>query len=68
MVLGEHEARGRAVLAEEWFDMLDAPSKEAFIFEGSGHRAHFDRPGDFAEVMGHVLEESSPSSSASTTP
>jgi pimeloyl-ACP methyl ester carboxylesterase len=68
MVLGEHEARGRAVLAEEWFDMLDAPSKEAFIFEGSGHRPNFDRPGDFAEVMGHVLEESSPSSSASTTP
>jgi pimeloyl-ACP methyl ester carboxylesterase len=68
MVLGEHEARGRAVLAEEWFDMLEAPSKEAFVFDGSGHRAHFDRPGDFAEVMRHVLEESSPSSSASTTP
>jgi pimeloyl-ACP methyl ester carboxylesterase len=59
MVLGEHEARGRAVLANEWFDMLEAPSKEAFIFEGSGHRAHFDRPGDFAEVMRHVLTQSS---------
>jgi pimeloyl-ACP methyl ester carboxylesterase len=67
MVLGEHEARGRAVLAEEWFDMLDAPSKEAFIFEGSGHRAHFDRPGDFSEVMGHVLEQSSPPSSTDET-
>ena len=31
MVLGENEARGRAVLAEEWFNMLDAPSKEAFM-------------------------------------
>jgi pimeloyl-ACP methyl ester carboxylesterase len=69
MVLGEHEARGRAVLAEEWFEMLDAPSKEAFIFEGSGHRAHFDRPGDFAEVMGHVLEQSSPAAfTEATTP
>jgi len=58
MVQGEHEARGRAVLAEEWFEILDAPSKEAFTFEGSGHRAHFDRPGDFAEVMSHVLEQS----------
>ncbi len=56
MVLGEHEARGRAVLATEWFDMLDAPSKEAFIFDGAGHRAHFDRPGEFAEVMSYVLE------------
>ena len=68
MVLGEHEARGRSVLAEEWFDMLDAPSKEAFIFEGSGHRAHFDRPGEFAEVMGRVLETSrlSPATEATT--
>jgi len=69
MVLGEHEARGRAVLAEEWFNMLDARSKEAFIFEGSGHRAHFDRPGDFAEVMDHVLEQTSPAlSTDETTP
>lgn len=68
MVRGEHEARGRAVLAEEWFDMLDAPSKEAFVFEGSGHRAHFDRPGEFAEVMGHVLETSPPAPAEATAP
>jgi pimeloyl-ACP methyl ester carboxylesterase len=63
MVLGEHEARGRAVLAEEWFAMVEAPSKESFIFEGGGHRAHFDRPDEFAEVMGHVLGQSSSASS-----
>jgi pimeloyl-ACP methyl ester carboxylesterase len=68
MVQGEHEARGRAVLAEEWFEMLDAPSKEAFIIEGSGHRPHFDRPGDFAEVMRHVLAASSPATATETTP
>jgi pimeloyl-ACP methyl ester carboxylesterase len=69
MIQGEHEARGRAVLAEEWFDMLDAPSKEAFTFEGAGHRAHFDRPGEFAEVMGHVLETSSSApATRATTP
>jgi pimeloyl-ACP methyl ester carboxylesterase len=68
MVLGEHEARGRAVLATEWFDMLEAPSKEAFIFEGAGHRAHFDHPGEFAVVMSHVLEQSSASSTDESTP
>lgn len=68
MVLGEHEARGRAVLANEWFEMLDAPSKEAFVFEGSGHRAHFDRPGEFAEVMSQVLEQSPPSSTGERRP
>jgi pimeloyl-ACP methyl ester carboxylesterase len=56
MVLGEHEARGRAVLANEWFNMLDAPAKQRFVFEGSGHRAHFDQPGRFAELMADVLE------------
>jgi proline iminopeptidase len=57
MVLGEHEARGRAVLANEWFDAVDAPVKERFIFEGSGHRPNFDRPADFVEVMTRVLAD-----------
>ncbi len=56
MVLGEHEARGRAVLANEWFAMLDAPAKQRLVFEGSGHRAHFDQPRRFAELMSNVLE------------
>jgi pimeloyl-ACP methyl ester carboxylesterase len=57
MVLGEHEARGRAVLAEEWFEQLSAPSKEEVVFPGSGHRAHFDQPGMFAGLMSRVLDE-----------
>lgn len=55
MILGEHEARGRAVLANEWYDQLEAPYKESIVFAGSGHRAHFDRPGLFADVMAGVL-------------
>lgn len=55
MVLGEHEARGRAVLADEWFGMVQAPSKERFTFEESGHRPNFDRPADFVAVMTQVL-------------
>ena len=57
MVLGEHEARGRAVLAEEWFQMVDAPSKEQITFEGAGHRPNFDRPREFAALMTRVVEE-----------
>ena len=56
MVLGEHEARGRTVLAYEWFEVLEAPSKEMVDFDGSGHRAHFDQPGQFAELMTSVLD------------
>lgn len=56
MVLGEHEARGRAVLANEWFEILDAPFKESSVIEESGHRPNFDRPAEFALIMRNVLE------------
>jgi proline iminopeptidase len=60
IVLGAHEARGRAVLAEEWFAMLEAPDKEMIVFEHSGHRAQFDEPARFVEVMNKVVEETYP--------
>jgi pimeloyl-ACP methyl ester carboxylesterase len=59
IVIGRHEARGRAVLAEEWFEKLDAPSKELIVFEHSGHRPLFEEPAAFAEVMQNVLENTS---------
>ena len=57
MVIGKHEARGRAVLANEWFEMLKAPSKEKIIFEHSGHRPLFEEPAAFASLMARVLNE-----------
>lgn len=57
MVIGEHEARGREVLAMEWFGALDAPFKEALVFDGAGHRSHFDRPELFADFMQRVVLE-----------
>ena len=38
MVIGRHEARGRAVLAENGLAMVKAPAKEQIVFESSGHR------------------------------
>ena len=61
MVIGAHEARGRAVLADEWFEMLSAPSKEKIVFNHSGHRPLFEQPDDFASVMADVLEDTYPS-------
>ena len=58
VVLGEHEARGRAVLAEEWFEMLDAPAKDMIVIPGGGHRAHFDQPAIFADIMRGVRDTS----------
>jgi len=56
VVLGEHEARGRAVPAREWFELLAAPSKRLVTFDGAGHRANFDSPGRFAELMREVRD------------
>jgi hypothetical protein len=55
---------GRAVLAEEWYAMLDAPSKELITFEHSGHRPSFEQPAAFAAIMTRVLAETSDSTTA----
>lgn len=57
LVLGKYEARGRAVLAYEWFEMLDAPSKEMLVFERSGHRPLFEEPAAFTDVMKRVFDD-----------
>jgi pimeloyl-ACP methyl ester carboxylesterase len=57
MVIGRYEARGRAVLADEWFDLLEAPSKERVVFEHSGHRPSFEEPAVFASLMTRVRGE-----------
>jgi len=57
VVLGAHEARGRAVLAREWYRRLVAPSKELVVFEHSGHRPQFEEPAAFAALMRRVAAE-----------
>ncbi len=53
---GAHEAPGRADLAEEWFEGLDAPRKQMTIADTSGHRPLFEQPEAFQEFMvGTVL-------------
>jgi pimeloyl-ACP methyl ester carboxylesterase len=61
LVQGRYEARGRSELAEEWFEMLEAPIKEMIVFETSGHRPLFEQPGLFHQVMTEtVLAETKP--------
>lgn len=57
VVLGAYEARGRAVPAREWFDVLEAPSKELVVFERSGHRPSFEQPAEFVTLMKRVASE-----------
>ncbi|CAN5755763.1 alpha/beta hydrolase [soil metagenome] len=60
IIVGAHEARGRAVLADEWFAGFEAPSKERIVFDHSGHRPTFEEPARFVEVMASVIADTSP--------
>lgn len=60
IVLGRHEARGRAVLAQEWFAILEAPAKQLIIFEHSGHRPLFEEPAAFTALMAGIVDAAGP--------
>jgi proline iminopeptidase len=59
VVMGEHEARGRVEPAREWFETLDAPAKEWVEFPASSHRASFERPSLYTDLLTRVLDETS---------
>jgi pimeloyl-ACP methyl ester carboxylesterase len=50
-VQGTHEARGRAEVFEEWFPMIDAPTKDLTELSTSGHRPLFEQPDEFVDYM-----------------
>lgn len=39
----------------EWFDLLEAPSKQLRTFDKSGHRPHFEEPERFCEFMTEIV-------------
>lgn len=58
---GVHETPGRAEPAAEWFEMLDAPSKDLVVFDTSGHRPLWEQPDEFHALMTErVLAETAP--------
>ncbi len=60
-VQGAHEARGRAELFEQWYPMIDAPTKDVTVLETSGHRPLWEQPDEFVDYLtSTVLPETSP--------
>jgi pimeloyl-ACP methyl ester carboxylesterase len=55
VVAGAHELPARSVSAREWFDRLDAPTKQWITFEGSGHVPQFEEFGRFREVLRGIV-------------
>jgi len=61
LIEGRYEPRGRAELADQWFGMLQAPSKQWVEFPTSGHRPLFEQPDLFHQLMTQtVLAETAP--------
>jgi proline iminopeptidase len=56
---GRHEAPGRQQLAQEWFALLQAPSKQLAWFDTSGHRPLWEQPAEFHDLMTTVLQQTS---------
>jgi pimeloyl-ACP methyl ester carboxylesterase len=48
---GAHEASSRALLADQWFNILHAPHKQVTIAETSGHRSLWEQPAEFHNFM-----------------
>jgi len=63
LFLGEHELRGRQELAQEWFDMLDAPVKHLYTFANAGHAPAFEYADDLHRIL---LEEIIPQTALAT--
>jgi pimeloyl-ACP methyl ester carboxylesterase len=56
-VQGAHEMRGLAVLFAQWYELLHAPTKHLAVLDTSGHRAMFEQPDRFVDVMTQMLAE-----------
>lgn len=50
-LLGRHDVNAPPVLAEEYFEMLDAPHKELIWFERSGHNPWVTESAAFVDVV-----------------
>lgn len=56
-VQGTHEMRGLSILFTQWYEVLQAPDKHLTVLETSGHRAMFEQPDRFVDVMTRVLAD-----------
>jgi pimeloyl-ACP methyl ester carboxylesterase len=60
-LLGRHDVNAPPVLAEEYYELLDAPHKELIWFERSGHNPWVNESANFIDVVvNNVLADTTP--------
>ncbi len=50
-LLGKHDWQTPTVLAKKYYDILEAPKKELYIFDKSGHLPPFEEPDKFIKII-----------------
>jgi proline iminopeptidase len=55
LVQGAHELSARAEPTREWFDQLQAPTKQWITFDNSGHVPQFEEFPQFREVLDDII-------------
>jgi pimeloyl-ACP methyl ester carboxylesterase len=55
VVLGRHDMNNPSRLPEEYFDLLQVPSKRLDFFEESGHGMIWQEPDRFHDLMIHTV-------------
>ncbi len=54
-VQGANEADGRAEPFDEWYPMIEAPTKDVVVLDTSGHRPLFEQPDEFVDYMNNTV-------------
>ena len=61
LCLGRHDYQTPFTLAEQYFDILDAPRKELIWFDHSAHMPHLEEPDKFIDLLvNHILPATRP--------
>jgi proline iminopeptidase len=55
LILGRHDMNNPYRIPEEYFNLLQAPSKELFFFEESGHGMIWEEADKFHDIMIHTV-------------
>ncbi len=56
-LLGKDDWQVARVVAEEYFDTINAPKKEIFLIDHAGHIPNVDQPDQFNKVLEKIVSE-----------
>ena len=59
-IMGKYDYQTPTEIVKDYYDILEAPSKNLIIFEESAHCPNYEEPEKFAEVMKNIYKETYP--------